>query len=200
MKRNTMYSGFGILASVLFLLSAAGTVAFAQEGEHMGPPSEEHMGSPKGHHEMTKEMEADMAKGEKAAGMTEDQRSRMKALREEFRGKQQALRDQMKVKKEALRQELDSNNPDRTKAESIAKELNALQGQASLNRIDEVFKIRTILTPEQFQKLKAFHEKNKGKFREKMKEKMKGKMGDRAGKYGGWRGKDGMTGEEHGEK
>lgn len=190
MKRRMMYSCLGVLASVLFLLSAVPSGA-EEQSKHMGPPPEEHMGPSKGHH-----MEAEMAEGEKAAGLSQEQRDKMKALREEFRGKQKASWEQIKARREDLRKELDSTNPDRGKAEALAKEINDLQGQAAISRIDEVFKLRSILTPEQFQKLRDFHQKN----REKMKDKMKDKMGDRAGKRDGWRGHGGMWGEEHGEK
>ena len=106
---------------------------------------------------------------EKSLGLNPDQQAKMKALREGFRAKQQALREQIKAKYEALRLELDSNTPDRAKAESILKEINSLQAQMGGNRIDEIFQVRGILTPEQFQKLREFPDKNKAKREEKMK-------------------------------
>jgi Spy/CpxP family protein refolding chaperone len=176
-----MYMRKKLINSIL--CAAAGGLLFftavpshaEEKGFHMDSPSEK------------AQMEKQMAEGEKTAGLSQEQREKMKALREEFRAKQKKFWDQIKAKREDLRRELDSANPDRAKAEGIAKEMNALQGQAALNRIDEVFKIRTILTPEQFQKLQAFHEKNKDKFRERMKERMKDeKKGDRAGRHGQW--------------
>jgi Spy/CpxP family protein refolding chaperone len=69
-----------------------------------------------------------------------------------------------------------------------------LQGQAALNRIDEVFKVRAILTPEQYQKLREFQEKNREKMKDKMKDKMKEKKGDRKERGMGWHGGGGMWG------
>ncbi len=112
---------------------------------------------------------------EKALGLSQEQQTKMKALREASGAKQKALRDQVKAKRDALRQELDSATPDRAKAEATLKDINALQGEIGSNRVDEIFQVRAILTPEQFQKLHEFHEKNRAKFEERMKkDKMKG--------------------------
>ena len=180
MKIRSGFALMGVLATMFCLMAA--TPAFAQDHEkHMGPGSDKNM----------KNMEASMAEGEKAAGLTQEQRDNLKALREEFKVKQQPLREQIRAKHEALRQELDSATPDRAKAEGIAKEIDALQSQATMSRIDEVFKVRGVLTPEQFKKLHEFHEKNM--------EKMKGKMKDKMGKGKGMHDKDAMEGNEHGD-
>lgn len=181
MKKTSVY---------LILCIAAGGLLFAS-----APACAEEKGgwaSP----EAKAKMEQAIAEGEKAAGISQEQRAKIKALREEFRSQQKALWDKIKAKREALRKELDSPSPDRGRAEAIAKDMNALQGQAAMNRIDEVFKVRAILTPEQYQKLRAFHEKNKDKFREKMKGRRKDGKGPRAGGSGPWHEKDGMPGGE----
>jgi Spy/CpxP family protein refolding chaperone len=171
MKRTLVYTIMGMALGGLLLLPAV--PANAQEkGFHMGPPGDA-------------QMEKQMAEGEKAAGISQEQREKMKALREEFRSKQKTLMDQVKAKREALRQELDSVSPNRAKAETLAKEINTLQGQTALNRIDEVFKVRTIMTPEQYQKLREFHEKNREKFQDKMKEKMGDRKEHGMGAHGG---------------
>jgi len=177
MKSRMLFSYLCVATGLVFLLAAAPAIA-QEKGEHMGPPPND------------QRMEAQMAEGEKAAGVTQEQHDKMKALREEFRAKQKVLMDQIKTKREALRKELDSPTPDRAKANTLAKEINDLQGQAATNRIDEVFKLRTILTPEQFQKLQEFHEKNM----EKMKDKMKEKTGDRKEHGMGEHGRGGMWG------
>jgi Spy/CpxP family protein refolding chaperone len=177
MKGKMFYSYLCVATGLIFFLTAAPAIA-QEKGEHQGPS--------KGHH-----MEADMAEGEKAAGLTQEQRDKMKALREEFRGKQKAFWDQIKVKREALGKELNSANPDRGKAESMAKEINDLQGNAAISRIDEVFKVRAIMTPEQFQKLRDFHQKQM----EKMKGKMKKGTGERWEKGKSGHDNDVMPGE-----
>jgi|GEM_PF-1428350 len=183
MEKKMYYSSLGI-AALLFSLLAAAPAGAQEQGEHMGPPAK------------NSKMESEMAAGEKAAGVTPEQRDKMKALREEFRGKQKVLMEQIKAKREALRQDLDSPAPDRAKVSALAKEINDLQGQAATNRIDQVFKVRAIITPEQYQKLREFHEKNRAKFQEKMKEQMKGKMNDHSGMHGPWHDKGDMS--EHG--
>jgi Spy/CpxP family protein refolding chaperone len=177
MKRRLLNFIVCTLAGGLLFITAFPAHA-EDRGGQMAPPAKD------------AQMEKDMAAGEKAAGISQEQREKMKALREEFQKKQKPLREQIKAKHEALRQELDSANPDRAKAETIAKEMNDLQGQAASNRIDEVFKLRTILTPEQFQKLREFHEKNKAKFQDQMKE----RKGGRTGGHGSWHEKGGIPG------
>jgi Spy/CpxP family protein refolding chaperone len=175
MKRILVYTIMSMALGGLLLLPAISANA-QEKGFHMGPPGDA-------------QMEKQMAEGEKAAGISQEQREKMKALREEFRSKQKTLMDQVKAKREALRKELDSPNPNRATTEALAKEMNALQGQAALNRIDEVFKVRTIMTPEQYQKLREFHEKNREKMKEKMGDRKKdGKGGHGGGMWGG--GKD----------
>jgi Spy/CpxP family protein refolding chaperone len=183
MKKMLMYSILCVAAGGLLLLT---TVPAHAQKKEAGARSAQGKA----------QMEKEMAEGEKAAGISQEQRDKLKALRAEFQKKQQALREQIKAKREAIRQELDSPKPNRAKAEALAKEMNQILGQLAMNRIDEVFKIRAILTYEQFQKLREFHEKNKEKFQEKMKERMKDGKGHQMGGGGSWHEQGGMPGVE----
>jgi Spy/CpxP family protein refolding chaperone len=141
MKRINWVCVVAVTAAVLF--AAAGASLAAERGDGPGkPPSDK---------EWKQEQES--------LGLSPEQRAQMKALREEFRGKQSGVRDQIKAKREAIRQELDGTNPDRARAEAIIKEISVLEQQMEMNRVDEILKIRSILTPEQFQKLHQLHEK-----------------------------------------
>ncbi len=105
-------------------------------------------------------------RGGNALALTDEQRSQMKALREEGRTKMEVLRNEMKSKREALRKELDSDNPDRGKAGAIAKDILSVEEQLINGRIDMVFKVRSILTPEQYQKLREMREKKMAEIKE----------------------------------
>ena len=134
-KRILMFSML-----VLACLLTASPFAAAQPAD-TGAPSDE-----KGF--MGKE------KMEKELGLSVEQREKMKALREEFSGKQRDLGDQVKAKRDALRAELDGEDPDRVKVTALVGDVSDLQKQMMINRMDNVFKVREILTPEQFKKLR----------------------------------------------
>ncbi|MEI8012065.1 MAG: Spy/CpxP family protein refolding chaperone [Candidatus Omnitrophota bacterium] len=136
----------GVLTGVILLTMAGVSLAQGKEDRHEGPPPSE------------KEWKQE----EKSLGLSAEQRTQMKALREEFKVKQDALRAQIKSRKEALRQELNGANPDRVKAEGIVKETSIFEQQAAMQHVDHILKIRSILTPEQFQKLHQLHEKKMG--------------------------------------
>ena len=102
---------------------------------------------------------------EKGLGLSEEQRTQMKALREASRAKMDELRAQIKVKSEALGQEMESPQADQAKAQSIVKEINALQAEMTSARVENLFKVKAILTPEQFAKFQENHKKNRGKIK-----------------------------------
>ena len=118
-----------------------------------------------GEHGM-KHQKGDMQEMDKSLGLNDEQRAKMKTIREEAKTAQEALRTQLKAKNDAIRQELDGATPDRAKAEAMVKEVSALEQQLGLARIDTVFKIRAVLTPEQYQKLQAMHEKKRAEMKE----------------------------------
>jgi Spy/CpxP family protein refolding chaperone len=157
MKNNHYVQGLVMAGAALFLLTAP---SMAMEKEHapgMGP-----MGGEQG----MKHERGLWQEEEKSLGLNDEQRARMKTIREEFKAQQEALRNEMKVKHEALRQELDAARPDRGKAEGIVKEISALEQKMGLKRVDMVLTIREMLTPEQYKKLQAFHEKKRAEMKE----------------------------------
>jgi Spy/CpxP family protein refolding chaperone len=164
--KNNYYVHVLMMAGAALLLFTAPSMAMEKEhGPGMGP-----MG---GEGQM-KHQKAGGQEEEKSLGLTDEQRTKMKTLREASKVQQEALRAEIKAKHEALRQELDAANPDRGKAESIVKELSALEQKMGLDRVDMVFQVRAILTPEQYQKLQALHEKR----RAEMKKQQSGKKAE----------------------
>ncbi len=160
MKRKNWVYVFAMAGAVL--LSVAGTSFAGERGDGPGkPPSDK-----------------DWKQEQESLGLSPQERVQMKALREEYRGKQGALREQIQAKHEAIRKELDGVNPDRAKAEAIIKEMSVLEEQMAMNRVDEILKIRAILTPEQFQKLHQLHEKKAEKRAHDM---------NKNGRHGGWK-------------
>jgi Spy/CpxP family protein refolding chaperone len=153
--RNSHYVHVLVMAgAALFLLTAP---SMAMEKEH-GPG-----GSERG----MKHDKSFWKEEENSLGLNDEQRAKMKTIREEFKTRQDVLRNEIKARHEALRQELDAVDPDRGKAEGIVKEISALGQQMSLKRVDMVLTIREILTPEQYKKLRAFHEKKRAEMKER---------------------------------
>lgn len=160
MKKIDLIKGLS-LGVVLLLCSGAVYAADAVKTEAPATMPAQH-----GREKMMNDMDDKL-------GLTADQRTKMKTLRDEMRAKQESLREQVKEKRGALRQELDSTNPDRNKANALVNEITSIETQLAQNHVDQVFKVREILTPEQFQRMREFHEKNKGKHKG-MGDRMKG--------------------------
>jgi Spy/CpxP family protein refolding chaperone len=154
----------------VYVLMAAGAAVLL-----LATPSiamDKDMGAPMGHGAMgpghgPKNEKAFWKEEEKSLGLTEEQRAKMKVIREEMKAQQESSRSEMKAKHEALRQELDAEKPNRGKAEALVKEIGALEQKMGLGRVSMIFKIREILTPEQYKKLQAFHEKKKAEMKER---------------------------------
>ncbi len=136
--------GFIVVAGTMLFISSA---SFAVENQAAAP------------HEGKKQAHAQNDPW--AIGLTEEQRTQMKALRDEGRTKTELLRAEVKTKKVALKEEMNAVNPDRAKAVAIVKDIVALEEQLSLLYIDDVFKVRNILTAEQYQKMREMRGKKK---------------------------------------
>jgi Spy/CpxP family protein refolding chaperone len=125
-------------------------------------------------------MSAQQEKDEQELGLSPEQRQKMKDLRQEVQAKQSALRKELDTKRAALKTELESDNPNRGKVDGFVADLKALQGKTLDNRIDLIFKMRAILTPDQYKKLKALRQKHQaegGGMKAKPREKTHDKKG-----------------------
>jgi len=71
----------------------------------------------------------------------------------------QALRQKMALVRSQLKQELDQPTPDKAKVYSLIGEMKELIGKRMGQRVERIFSLKEILTPEQFQLL---NEKKKG--------------------------------------
>jgi Spy/CpxP family protein refolding chaperone len=104
----------------------------------------------------------------KELNLTQDQQKKLEGNRAAQRGEMTNLRAAMKEKQAKLREEL--KNPSVTKAsvEPLVSELKSLQGQSLDHRINGIFEVKEILTPEQFAKFQQMTEKRqenkKGRF------------------------------------
>jgi Spy/CpxP family protein refolding chaperone len=117
--------------------------------------------------------EAAASSVENELSLTQDQRDKLKDLREKLRSKQAEVSNDLRINKGALQKELDSANPDRKKADNLVAAVNKSQSQMLILHVDQVFSMRAILMPEQYQKLLQMRDKR----REEMKARVqKGKV------------------------
>jgi len=105
---------------------------------------------------------------ENELGLTQEQKDKLKNLRDDLRAKQNTYSDDLRVAKTSLQQELESANPDRKKADNLVVSINKIQTQMLALRVDQVFAMRTILTPEQYQKLLQQREKRRQEMKVKV--------------------------------
>jgi len=102
-------------------------------------------------------------------GLTPEQTEKLKEQRQEFSGKNKEVREKIRAKKEELKTELEKPVVNRAAVDNIINDVKNLTGEQLKSRVDKIMSMKSILTPEQFEKLQ-------GKMREKNK---KGAHGDK---------------------
>lgn len=137
MKKMTM-----VIAVVVAVIFIAGS-AFAFGG--CGVQGKDGKECPKG---MKEEMKKEL-------GLTAEQDKKLEANKEAHRTEAKALHDAMKAKKDELKAAIAKPETTRAQVEPIVGELKALEAQMTDKRIDGIFAVKAILTPEQFAKLEA---------------------------------------------
>ena len=111
----------------------------------------------------------------KDLNLTAEQKAKLDAQREAKWETRKAEREQLKTKMQALHAEIAKPGTTRADVQGLVDEISAMKGQMFAQRIDGVFAMKEVLTPEQFAKIEATR---KGPM---PMEKMKGKRGDRKG-------------------
>jgi len=104
-----------------------------------------------------KQVEKDMFQ---KLNLTAEQKTKIKQNRREQQGKIEDLMEALQEKQAALRDTLSSSNVSRENVAPIATEVKSLQAKLIDCRIDGIFAVKEILTPEQYAK---FQEELKGK-------------------------------------
>lgn len=149
------------------------------EGDMMGgpPPCEMDEGGPPPEAGMNKKRMHQQGKFNKAAGnpmgffkalnLTEDQKTKIKALKETAKNQIKSLREQLVSERDKLMTTIFA--PDSSKAEMLAQQdkLSAVQDQMEKIRIDNIVALKAILTPEQKEKLSQLANKRLQKMQER---------------------------------
>ncbi len=112
----------------------------------------------------------------KELNLTPEQREKLKVQREASKESHKAVREQMKSKMQALHEAIAKPETKRADVEGLVNEVNALKAQMFAQKIDGMFAMKEVLTPEQFSKMQAKHKERMEKMREKHKA-MMGKGG-----------------------
>ena len=140
--KNKLTKSIAVLA-VLGLM-AAGPVAYA---EHGGDNLEGGKGYKHGEgKDFFKEL-----------NLTPEQKEKLKAQREAKKEDNKATREQLKTKMQALHEEITKPGTTRADVNGLVSEVGALKGQMFSQKIDGVFAMKEVLTPEQFAKMQEQH-------------------------------------------
>lgn len=81
--------------------------------------------------------------------LTDQQKEQIAKLRADFQKKMIAQRAKVQSLRVDMRTEIGSDDPDRATIEKISRNINDVQGQMKLDRIDHLFAVKAVLTPEQ---------------------------------------------------
>ncbi len=108
-------------------------------------------------------------------GLTAQQQEQLQQNRKLQREKIAVLRKELKGKWTRLNDALRDPKVTKDSVQPLLAELKSVHSQIIDARIDGILRVRTILTPEQYEKFQKFalerKEKNKGRFQERMREK-----------------------------
>lgn len=97
-------------------------------------------------------------------GLSPEQSRKVEAIMAQGREQSRILRQQLKVKRQAMMQYLQSSSASEPQARTLNADINDLQRQLGEVRLKTWFAMRSQLTPEQLEKLKALkarHRENK---------------------------------------
>jgi len=100
----------------------------------------------------------------KDLNLTAEQKETLKAQREAKKESVKATHEQLKTKMQALQDEIAKPKSTRADVNGLVGEVAALKGQMFSQKIDGVFAMKEVLTPEQFAKLQAERKAGMGKF------------------------------------
>lgn len=85
--------------------------------------------------------------------LTPEQKEKIRALQMQGHEQSHALHQQLRAKRQSLMQYLQSPDAEEGKAQGLQAEVSDLQSQMSMQRLKSWFQMRSILTPEQKQRL-----------------------------------------------
>ena len=86
--------------------------------------------------------------------LTAEQKEQLKAHRETQQQAMKEMQRALKEKREQLKQQLDNPDATRESVNALAADIKTLAGRMIDQRVDAVFAIRQILTPDQFNQLR----------------------------------------------
>ncbi|NLE64836.1 MAG: periplasmic heavy metal sensor [Elusimicrobia bacterium] len=122
--------------------------------------------------------------------LTDEQKETIRTVRQEFKEQNRAAVDKLKEQQDALRAEMEQETPSLANAQAIVAEINRLQGQVMSNRIEHLFKVREVLTPEQYGQLKEIRERRRERKGDRMgppvEKQGKGRVEKKGKKKGFW--------------
>ncbi len=121
--------------------------------------------------------EEEIQKMHKGLDITEEQAVQLKANREQQKGRMKNLKERVKEKRQALKEVLEKEGVTEVSVEASATALKDVQASLVDEKIRSVLSVKSILTPEQYEK---FNEKmGKRRPRKEKEEKKQGRRSDR---------------------
>lgn len=98
----------------------------------------------------------------KQLGLTPEQTAALEALRQDHRDDVDSLHEQIQAKREAMKALWLTPNPDRAQILAAEREIGALRQQIAESRVDFLFAVKGVLTPEQFGKFIELRKDGRG--------------------------------------
>lgn len=150
MKRLNLYISLALAALALAL---AVPVAFSRGPGPGNGPGPGYGDGPRGdrHAHVMKQL-----------GLSPEQTTALDALRQDHRDDVASLHEQIQAKREAMKALWLAPNPDRAQILAAEREIGALRLQIAESRVDFLFNVRGVLSPEQFAKFIELRKDGRG--------------------------------------
>jgi Spy/CpxP family protein refolding chaperone len=103
--------------------------------------------------------------------LTPDQEEKLQAMRESSKRELFSMRNDLKTTVWDIQDEFKKDTVDKAKINSLTDKMADIEKKLIKTRTEHMFKVKEILTPEQFKKLINLLEKHKGKMQKKIMEK-----------------------------
>ncbi len=144
MALNLKNFAAGLMA--LSLVSAGPAFAHQHEGQHY---QGQHPGGNKGGWEQRKTEMMDQL------NLTPQQRQKMQTLMQNKREQHKSTHEALQAKRQQLMQMMQNGSGSREQALALHREISAMQAEMMAQRINNLYDMKSILTPEQFQKFQS---------------------------------------------
>jgi Spy/CpxP family protein refolding chaperone len=153
---NVLYAVIVVTTVSILCISSLGWAQQPQEDLPPVPPAHQEMEPPGPGSAQNQGEYGDLRINWMLLGLSKEQKEQIQQKRREFQISTAATREELRFVEQDLREEMGKDPVDRTKIDSVLKNISTLKQQISEAAVQNLLAIKSVLTPEQLEKLAEF--------------------------------------------